>query len=189
VPGEELPNIPVEFHGKFAMIAVENKGILGSDSIYLIIENGSIQLTSKSLNFVKMQNQDFKISKFRTKTLIAITDPTLPSLWNLFILENQKKDIRIYPLLDKRTGVDQPGLINNYIPQQMINLTSDPIPPPQYPMTDNGSAPIASPNQGLPSKLYYYTMMEDQFEQYINNEIIAKEYYQFNRVETKPKKK
>jgi hypothetical protein len=189
VPGEELVNIPVEFHGRFAMAPMDNKGILGSDSIYLVIESNVIQVISKSINFTKIHNQDFKTSKFRGKILFALNDPTIPSLWNLFILENQKSHIRIYPLLDKRTNMEEAGKIGNYMPQQMLNITSDPIPPPQYPMSEAGAAPIASPNQGLPSRVFFFTMMEDQFEQYTTNEIIGKEYYQFNKIEVKAKKK
>ena len=189
VPGEELSNIPVELHGRFVMAPAESKGILGSDSVYLVIDNNTIQVISKSINFTKIHNQDFKTSKFRGKMLFAFNDQSIPSLWNLFFLENQKGNMRIYPFLDKRINGDEPGKIGSYMPQQILNITADPVPTPQNPMTESGAAPISSPNQGLPSKVYFFTMMEEQFEQYFANEVIGKEYFEFKKVEVKAKKK
>jgi hypothetical protein len=189
VPGEELNNIPVELHGKYALLPSESKGLLGSDSMYLIIENSSIQVISKTINFTKIHNQDFKASMFRKKILLALNDATVPALWNIVIIENLKGSLRIYPLLDMRSTADGQTKMGNYIPQQISNITTEPIPPPQNPMTESGAAPINSPNQGLPSRIFFYMMMEDQFEQYLNNEVIAKEYFQFNKVEAKAKKK
>lgn len=189
VPGEELNNIPVEFHGKYALLPNESKGLLGSDSMYVVIENSTIQIISKTINFTKIHNQDFKATMFRKKIILAINDATIPALWNFIVIESFKGSIRIYPLLDMRSAADGQTKIGSYIPQQMLNITTDPIPPPQNPMTETGVAPINSPNQGLPSRAYFFIMMEDQFEQYLNNEVIGKEYIQFNKVEAKAKKK
>ncbi len=189
VPGEELVNIPVELHGKFALALGENKAILGGDSIYLIIENSSFQVITQGATINKIHNQDFKTAKFKGKTLFALNDATIPSLWNMVIVENFKGNLRVYPLLDRRTNPEEAGKLGNYIPQQMLNINADPIAPPQQPIAESGGAPINSPNQGLPNRAFYFTMMEEQFEQYLTNEVIGKEFYQFNKVEVKAKKK
>lgn len=189
VPGEELGNIPVEFHGKYQMATKDLKGFFGSDSIGLDIENSSIHVHSKGINFSKTHDQDYKMVRFRGYILLAMTDPTIPALWNMAVLEKTKSGVRIYPLLDKRTTADDPGKLAQFTPQQMLNISSEPIPPSVAPMTEAGTAPVNSPNQGLPPKVYFFTMMEDQFADYLKTEIIGKEFLQFEKVELKAKKK
>ncbi len=189
VPGEALGNIPVEFHGKYVMATKDLKGFWGSDSIGLEIENSTIHVKSKGINFSKTHDQDYKMATFRGYILLAMTDATIPALWNLAVLEKTKSGLRIYPLLDKRASAEDPGKLAQFTPQQMLNITSEPIPPSVAPMTEAGTAPVNSPNQGLPPRVYFFTMMEDQFADYLKTEIIGKEFLQFEKVEIKAKKK
>ena len=132
VPGESLGNIPVELHGRYAMVSKDLKGFFGSDSVILEIENTSIHVKSNSLNFSKIHDQDFRMVRFRGYDMFAFTDPTIPALWNLIIIENYKGSIRLYPILDKRVNADEAGKMGQFLPQQLLNINCDPVQTKDY---------------------------------------------------------
>lgn len=196
VPGYEQMAIPPQFQGNFILKPGAYSNLIGSDSIVLLIDGNSIRISNKSGTYSKTIRQDFQVSEYKGTYIIAVTDKNIPSLWNLFVIESNKENLFVYPFIDKRIASEEINLIGNYLPQQQVIVTHDPISP--LPNSNavlgagsdgNAAAPIVNPMGGMPSSVSYFSVMDEQFQQLFNNEMKGKSFIQFSPVVKKPTSK
>ena len=191
VPGNEQMAIPPQFQGNFILKPGTYSNLIGSDSIGLLIDGNSIRISNKSGTYSKTIRQDFQVSEIKGNYIIALTDKNIPSLWNLFVIETNKENLFIYPFIDKRIASEEINLIGNFLPQQQLVITHDPItilPNPVGGEVSDGSvtAPIVNPLSGMPSSISYFSVMDEQFLQLFTNEMKGKSFIQFSPVVKKP---
>jgi|688.fasta_scaffold00439_8 hypothetical protein len=196
VPGFEQMAIPPQFQGNFILKPGAYSNLIGSDSIGLLIDGNSIRISNKSGTYSKTIRQDFQVSEYKGNYIIAVTDKIIPSLWNLFVIETNKENLYVYPLMDKRIASEEINLIGNYLPQQQVILSHDPISPLPNSNTlsiagsdGSAAAPIVNPMGGMPSSITYFAVIDEQFQQLFNNEMKGKSFIQFSPVVKKPTSK
>jgi hypothetical protein len=98
--------------------------------------------------------------------------------------------------MDKRIASEEINLIGNYLPQQQVILSHDPISPLPNSNTvsiagsdGSAAAPIVNPMGGMPSSITYFAVIDEQFQQLFNNEMKGKSFIQFSPVVKKPTSK
>jgi hypothetical protein len=171
LPGMYQDLIPMEIQGKYIFYGKDFKSRL-LDTLEVNIGHNDIILNGTQGETRLILHQDFNLHKLGDLYIIGNQDKVIKSLWNLNVIEPTSKGLNFYTVNNKEIKPLAQNKLELYFPFLDIPFNYDPIPtePMILGSTDGGVAP------GTPNMLRYYSMNDEQFKNYFENELKNKEF-------------
>lgn len=171
LPGMYQDLIPMEIQGKYIFYGKDFKSRL-LDTLEVNIGHNEIILNGTQGESRLILHQDFNLHKLGDLYIIGNQDKVIKSLWNLSVIESTSKGLNFYTVNNKEIKPLAQNKLEMYFPFLDIPFNYDPIPtePMILGSTDGGVAP------GTPNMLRYYSMNDEQFKNYFENELKNKEF-------------
>jgi hypothetical protein len=129
-------------------------------------------------------HQNFKLNKIGDLYVVGTQDKVLKSLWNLYVIEPTSKGFNFYSVHEKSIQSNPENKLDAYFPFFDVPFTYEPIPAEPMVIGDGGGG-----QPGTPNMLRYYTMSDEQFKLYFENELKNKDYIPFKKDSKEKSKK
>lgn len=124
-PGERREEMPQQYLGTW-ILCLPN-GMYGKiDTLKIGLDRHSIVIFSGQEMRDLAYGRDYMLYEWNGKLVIAVPDPQIKKLRNLFILENYRKSLRLYAITEKITGAVE-GSFHNYFPKKTIESNYEPF--------------------------------------------------------------
>jgi hypothetical protein len=164
LPGEKSNDIPPDIHGTYLL---KESYFFKNDSFLVRIEPTSITLEKNNERQTFYIDNDFLVSKFDKYIVFGRFDDEIKSLVNIMLVEPENGDLKLYLIYSNALAVNQPQLIEKYLPRKQSHIENLHIEPPVSGNTPVISAGVATPNQ---STIYYYGMDNMLFDLFLKEE-------------------
>jgi len=183
LPGMYQDLIPPDIHGKYLFYGKDFKSRL-LDTLTVTIGHNEMVLNGSNGETRLNIHQDFSLHKLGDLYIVGTQDKILKSLWNIYVIEQKEKGINLYAINNKEIKSTSQNKFDVYFPFLDVPFNYEPIPTePMILGSTDGGAPVGTPNM-----LRYYTMNDEQFKNYFENELKNKDCIHLKK-ETKEKSK
>jgi hypothetical protein len=183
MPGVYQDLIPVEIQGKYVYYSKDFRSKL-LDTMLLNVSHNEITIDGSYGETKLSIHQNFKLNKIGDLYVVGTQDKVLKSLWNLFVIEPTSKGFNFYSVHEKSIKSNPENKLDAYFPFFDVPFTYEPIPAEPMVIGDGGGG-----QPGTPNMLRYYSMSDEQFKLYFENELKNKDYIPFKKDSKEKSKK
>lgn len=188
IPGRYQDLMPTDLIGVYEFKGKDFKSVQ-TDSLQITVTPGEIQFKTPSKNTVWNIHQNFHLFSLNQYHVLGTADKTIKGLWNLTVIEVTAAGLKVYPVSENKLETGLETTLMKYLPVKDLLLQHDPI--MAVPSSADGSMVPLAEGAGAADMVRYYSMNDEQFMQYIDRELVGKEYFFLKKVvqtkETKAK--
>ncbi len=174
-PGERREEMPQQYLGTW-ILCLPN-GMYGKiDTLKIGFDRHSILIFNKQEMKDLAYGRDYMLYEWNGKLVIALPDPQIKKLRNLFIVENYRKSLRLYAITENITGPIE-GSYHSYFPKRTIDATYEPFELPNAGGQTFEMDVIGSENR---IQTGFYSMNQENFERMFREHFENKNFFLLN---------
>ncbi len=176
-PGNRIETMPTRLIGTYE---VKYKGPIGQiDTFKVALDQSSIIIFSGNEAKEFIYGKDYLLHEIEDLTVVAFPDADFKKLRNLIVLEPDKKGIKMYPIVEKRTPFGNRTEFDGIFPLRTAMVNVEPIEIKQ----DNGgmSFEMDAIGQETNFQVGFYQMEDPQFTNLFRTKFKDKNYIFMNK--------